>query len=211
MNNIRKISSSDANILGAGLVILVSAFMIIAMAAPLASATSVTNNNAPLATVPEGTENVPIMEFTFVYGGDELLDGTISSGTATSNGQDGDWSIDYYNPYVGDAWDHDHDLLALDDDSDGAYTGIADSLIAGTASNGDSITGANSQDADWSIDSIDNTDGDAWNPSVDVLTLDEDGDDAYTGIADTLIAGTASNGDSITGANSQDADWSIDS
>lgn len=99
------------------------------------------------------------------------------------------------------------DDIVTDPDGDSAYTAQMDTVVAGqTLANGTSITSANAQDADWSIDAIDAADdGGAWSSGADTLHEDEDADNVYTAQGDTHIAGitlsSAGAGTSLTTTN----------
>ncbi|WP_435358627.1 PGF-CTERM sorting domain-containing protein [Haloarchaeobius sp. DFWS5] len=99
------------------------------------------------------------------------------------------------------------DEVYLDDDGDGFYTAGADSLVAGTApAEGTSVSTENGSDADWSLDSIDDSDGDAWNAGTDFVGLDDDSDGSYTDQADTVLDGTAP-ANAAALSTTSDSDW----
>lgn len=104
------------------------------------------------------------------------------------------------------------DEVYLDDDGDDVFTLQADTLVAGTStpSAGTDVTTQNGQDADWSIDSIDDSDGGGWDNSTDTLHLDEDQDDQFTNQSDNVLAGNSSMLNAVALATSSLAGWSGD-
>lgn len=126
---------------------------------------------------------------------DQTLIGTGNeppTGTTLTPGEDPDWTINSYDKNNGGNWDNNNDLLAIDNDSDGAYTDAVDVLIDadGDLTSGSGSTSLSSGDSLYDIESDDLIVADNLiSPSI--VWQDSDNDSKYTDQADIVLGGVA--------------------
>ncbi|RLG40737.1 MAG: hypothetical protein DRN78_05120, partial [Thermoproteota archaeon] len=142
------------------------------------TATTVTKTDVPESIVSPGQKNVVVMMFTITEDGtDELIKGNATVGAALSDGADADWKMDSIDATDGDAWDPNNDTIFIDANDNDTYDS-GETVVAGkTPAVGTSST--DGFDSDWNFKSYDATDGDAWDPSSDMIVYEEDNNSAY--------------------------------
>lgn len=134
--------------------------------------------------------------------GEKVIAGTApTAGTAeTGDGvRDSDWeNVLTYDFSDGDAWDSSNDAIILDEHGDltaNKYSDSGDTTVAGTApADGTGYTSTDSFDADWSLDSIDATDGGTYDSASDTILIDLGDSGTYSSQQD----GVVSTGDDAT-------------
>ncbi|MFB6190933.1 MAG: hypothetical protein ABEJ64_00735, partial [Candidatus Nanohaloarchaea archaeon] len=165
-------------------------------------AATLSENQLASKTAGPGTDDFVALNFS--YTGDRVLNGTsLSYGSALSFGQDADWSMASYEK-DDDSWDAGQDFLAVDHDSDGAYTSRNDTIVNGSVS-GLSSGASLVEQPPWSKFAFFDGQGNGWSPENDTIIRDYDNDTLFTAGSDFNLSGTLSEGDELL--DSRPGDW----